>query len=73
MGWGLLRYGVSCFPHSVICGILDVGGLLSGKECPYGHEDFVDVIGCLSVNVPALGSSRIGPGVVEIWGEVFPP
>ena len=64
---------MKCFPHSIICGILDVGGLLSGKECPNGRDDFIDIIGCLCVDVPALCLSRIGPGVVEIWGEVFPP
>ena len=64
---------MKCFPHSIICGILDVGGLLSGKEGPNGHEDFIDVIGCLSVDVPALGLRGIGPGVGEIWDEVSPP
>ena len=68
-----MRYGVKCFPHHIICGILDVGGLLSGKECPNGHEGFIDVIKCLSVGVPALGLRRIGLVVVEIWGELFLP
>ena len=63
---------MKCLPHSINCGILDVGGLLSGKECPNGHEDFIDVIGCLSVDVAALSSSRTGPGMGEIWGEVSP-
>jgi hypothetical protein len=50
-----------------------LGGLLSGRECPNGRDDFTDIIGCLYVDIPALGLRRIGAGVVEIWGEVFPP
>ena len=58
---------------SIFCGILDVWGLLRGKECPNGHEDFIDVRGDLYVDVSTLGSNRIGPGVGEIWGEVPSP
>ena len=64
---------MKCFPHSIICGILDVGGVLSGKECPNGRDEFIYVMTCLCFDVRALGLSIIGPGVVEIWVEVFPP
>ena len=64
---------MKCFPHSIICEILDVWGLWSGKECPTGREDFIDVRIDPSVDVSTLGLRRIGPVVVEIGGEVFPP
>ena len=60
------------FPHSIICGILDVGGLLSGNECSNGHEDFIYVRIDPSVDVSTLDLRRIGPGVVEIQGELSP-
>ena len=44
----------------------------SGKECPNGREDFIDVRIDPSVDASTLGLRRIGPGVVEIWGEVSP-
>ena len=61
-----------CLLQSIICGILDVWGLWSGKECPNGREDFIDVRIDPSVDASTLGLRRIGPGVVEIWGEVSP-
>ena len=46
---------------------------MSWKEGPNGHETFIDVEGGLFVVVPNLRLKRIGSGVVEIWGESFPP
>ena len=53
--------------------MLDVGGLLSGKECPNGHEDFIYVRIDTSGDIWTLCLRRIGPGVVEIQGELSPP
>ena len=47
--------------------------MLSGKERPNGHEYFIDVRSDLYVDVSTLSLRRIGPGVVEIWGELCPP
>ena len=59
-------------PQSTFCGNLNVWALLKWKEQCYGHETFIDVREDLSVNTSALGLKRIGPGVVEIYGELFP-
>ena len=47
--------------------------MLKRKEGCNGHETFIDVRGDPYVEIPDLALNRIGPGVVEIWGEVFPP
>ena len=68
-----MRYGVKCPSHSIFCGNLYVWALLEREEPCYGHESFIYVRKKLYVDVSALCLKRIGPGVVEIWGEVSPP
>ena len=60
-------------PHNIICGILDVGGLLTWEKCPNGRETYTDVRGDVFVDVPTLGWNRIWLRAIEIWVEVFPP
>ena len=59
-------------PPQCICGNWYVWALLKRKERGYGHETLIDVIRALYVEVATLGLKRIGPGVVEIRGEVSP-
>ena len=67
-----MRYGVRFPPHSIFCGNLNVCAFLKRKEWSCGHESFIDVRGDLCVDISTLGFMRIGPGTIEIWGELSP-
>ena len=72
IGAGVVEIWVEVFPPQYYLRNFGCWGLLSGSECPNGHETHTDVIRCLSIDVHNLCLKRFGPGVVEIWGEVSP-